>query len=114
MDCSVGWKNRLILHRIFFFSTLKVSISIAVMLSALGMGGMLDTLSGEVFIAYLSRTLFFIPTFGLAFDLLYKHLTRKEKYLFWHNKGINKTELWIGSFSASSLLCILIHQLIHL
>lgn len=102
MDCSEGWKNRLILHRIFFFSTLKVSVSIAVMLSSLGMAGMFDTLSKEVFIAYLSRILFFIPTFGLAFDLLYKHLARKEKYLFWYNKGINKTELWIGSFSASS------------
>lgn len=114
MDRSEGWKNRLMLHRIFFFSTLKVSIPIAVMLSTLGMVGAQEVMSGKVFIAYVSRILFFIPTFGLAFDLLYKHLTRKEKYLFWHNKGISKIELWTGSFLASTLLCIIIHQLIHL
>lgn len=109
MNSLQRWKTQYRFYRIFFFSTLKFSVLIGFLFAF--MGGLVSHGNTLDFIKLWLRL---IPTLGLLFDYLYKELTRKEEYYFYHNQGIDKYKLWIVTFIVMFVCCHLLNIIIHL
>jgi hypothetical protein len=90
------WRKHIRLNRVFFRSTLLLSVSIGMLVGAYG----LVMSEGHTMVSFIGLCLLGIP-FGWIFDLLYKELTGKEQYYFYYNQGISKIELWVVSFVLS-------------
>lgn len=95
--------NRFHLYFAFFRSTWLLSITVGVAIAVL-----LALLSGKT----LMNSLLFIPTAGLGLDLLYKEMSHKEEYCFFHNQGISTYWLWAVTFLLSAGSCFTLYQMI--
>jgi hypothetical protein len=93
---SIDWHKHIRLNRVFFGSTLLLSVSIGVLVGAYRF----VMSEGGTAVSFIGLCLLGIP-FGWIFDLLYKELVGKEQYYFYYNQGISKAELWGVSFVLS-------------
>lgn len=109
MDSLQRWKSQYPIYRIFLFSTLKFSVLIGFLFTAM---------AGIQFYVSIPRSigvwLYFTPTVGLGFEFIRKELTRKEEYYFYYNHGIDKVRLWAVTFIVMFAGCQIINQLIQL
>lgn len=86
-----------------------MSVSVAIGLIILGLFAGVN----YSVISFIRHILLYIPV-GLAFDLLYKEIARKEQYYFYYNNSISKLQLWISAFLFSFipyiifLLCMIV------
>lgn len=115
MNIPFGWKNRVLLHRTFFINTLKTSIPVGIASALLGTSTLNSSqLAAQTLLIFFYKCLWFIPTVGLILEFIYKEFTFKEKYFFYYNKGINKTELWSVSFCLTTLVCFILFQIVQI
>lgn len=116
MNLPRKWTTQVRFYRIFFLSTLKLSVLISLFIPGLGLAspdlGMIPL--NERIIGFIHIWLRTIPFFGLAIDFIYKELTRKEEYFFYYNQGIDKYRLWAVTFLISLVSCTLLNKIVQL
>ena len=96
------------LHLCFFKSTIVLTVACQVA-AILFLG-----VSGRMSVSELmNQPVTFIP-FGLLPDLLYKDMSQKENYYFYHNQGIRKAELWLVTILGWTLLLMSINSIYRL
>ncbi|MDH6313903.1 hypothetical protein M2137_002694 [Parabacteroides sp. PFB2-10] len=91
-------RRRITAHWVFFKSTLSFSIPVMGVLAWLGLGVSAKMPVGVL--GWISAVLAYFPV-AIILDFLYKELSRKEEYYFYHNLSITRLELWIVSFLLS-------------
>jgi hypothetical protein len=92
----IDWRKHIRLNRVFFRSTLLLSVSVGVLTGAYRF----VMSEGDTVVSFIGLCLLGIP-FGWILDLLYKELSGKKQYYFYYNQGISKAELWGVSFVLS-------------